>query len=79
MQLPVFKQSGGADPKRTVVPQIIRSTFEIAPKVTLDFTPTSRGNRAENNDMFKRLRQKMQNKGAKTKKEGGVSIQGGGR
>src|SRR5436190_16599940 len=81
MAVPVSKQFVGPDPKRTVIPQTIRSTFEIAPKATMDFTrvPASRGVRAENSDMFKRLRQKMQAKGAKTKKEGGVSIQGGGR
>lgn len=81
MQLPVLKQSGGPDPKRTVVPQIIRSTFEIAPRATLDLSSVSasRSGRAENSDMFKRLKQKMQTKTTKTKKEGGVSIQGGGR
>lgn len=83
MQLPVLKENklSGPDPKRTVIPQTIRSTFEIAPRATVDFAsvPASRGVRAENSDMFKRLRQKMQSKGTKTKKEGGVSIQGGGR
>ena len=81
MQLPVLKQSGGPDPKRTVVPQIIRSTFDIAPRATLDLSsvPASRTVRAENSDMFKRLKQKMQTKTTKAKKEGGVSIQGGGR
>jgi transcription factor SPN1 len=81
MQLPVTKNSAGPDPKRTVIPQTIRSTFEIAPRATVDLSsvPASRGVRAENTDMFKRLRQKMQSKGTKTKKEGGVSIQGGGR
>jgi transcription factor SPN1 len=81
MQLPVLKQSSGPDPKRTVIPQTIRSVFEIAPRATLDSSsvPGSRTVRAENSDMFKRLRQKMQTKVSKTKKEGGVSIQGGGR
>jgi transcription factor SPN1 len=81
MQLPVLKQTIGPDPKRTVVPQIIRSTFEIAPRATVDpaSVPPSRGVKAENSDMFKRLRQKMQTKSIKARKEGGVSIQGGGR
>lgn len=81
MQLPVLKQNGGPDPKRTVVPQIIRSTFEIAPRAHVDMSrvPASRGVRTENSDMFKRLRQKMQTKSTKSRKEGGVSIQGGGR
>jgi len=81
MQLPILKQTSGPDPKRTVVPQIIRSTFEIAPRAHVDLSgvPTSRVVRTENSDMFKRLRQKMQTKSTKTRKEGGVSIQGGGR
>jgi transcription factor SPN1 len=82
MALPVLKNSGGEDPRRTVMAHTIHSTFEIAPRATLDLSnvPAARGNRTENNDMFKRLRMKMQNaKIAKTKKEGAVSIQGGGR
>lgn len=81
MQLPVLKQAGGPDPKRTVVPQIIRSTFDIAPRTTLDLSnvSASRGVKAENSDMFKRLRQKVQNKTTKTRKEPTVSIQGGAR
>jgi transcription factor SPN1 len=82
MQLPILKQTNsGPDPKRTVVPQIIRSKFEIAPRAHVDLSsvPASRGARTENSDMFKRLRQKMQTKSTKTRKEGGVSIQGGGR
>ena len=81
MQLPVHKQTSGPDPRRTVIPQIIRSTFEIAPRAHVDTSsvPASRGVKAENSDMFKRLRQKMQTKPTKTRKEGGVSIQGVGR
>jgi len=81
MQLQIPKHSSGPDPKRTVVPQMIRSTFEIAPRahVNLSSVPASRVVRTENSDMFKRLRQKMQTKSTKSRKEGGVSIQGGGR
>jgi transcription factor SPN1 len=77
MQLPVLKQSNGEEPRRTVIPHTIHSTFEIAPRATLEI-PASRGVRTDN-DMFKRLKMKVQNKSVKAKKEGGVSIQGGGR
>jgi len=81
MQLPVLKNPSGEDPRRTVIPQQIHSTFEIAPKVQIDMSsvPASRGSRAENSDMYKRLKMKMQAKSAKPKKENAVSIQGGGR
>jgi hypothetical protein len=75
MQLPVFKQAG-EESRRTVIPHTIHSTFEIAPRATLEM-PASRGGRPENNDMFKRLKGKVQNKSLKAKKEGGVSINGG--
>lgn len=81
MQLPVFKNSGGEESKRTVVPRQIHSTFEIAPKTSLSSSsmPMPRGTRVESSDMFKRLKMKMQAKSAKGKKENAVSIQGGGR
>jgi len=81
MARPVHKDPSVENPRRTVIPQTIHSTFEIAPRATIDMSsvPASRGSKAENSDMYKRLRQKMLNKSAKTKKEGGVSIQGGGR
>lgn len=81
MALPVFKNPNLEESKRTVVPRRIHSTFEVAPKATLDMSnfPASRGVKAENNDIFKRLRQKIQAKTVKPKREGGVSIQGGGR
>jgi transcription factor SPN1 len=81
MARPVHKDPSVENPRRTVIPQTIHSTFEIAPRATIDFTsvPASRGSRTENSDMYKRLRQKMQSKSVKNKKEGGVSIQGGGR
>jgi transcription factor SPN1 len=77
MQLPVLKQSNGEEPRRTVIPHTIHSTFEIAPRATLEM-PASRGVRTDN-DMFKRLKMKVQSKSVKAKKEGGVSIQGGAR
>jgi transcription factor SPN1 len=79
MQLPVFKNTGGEDPKRTVVPRQIHSTFEIAPRVDMSSIPAMRGARAENTDMYKRLKMRMQAKSTKPKKENAVSIQGGGR
>ena len=81
MALNVPRRMDQQESRRTVVPQTIRSTFDIAPRTTLNpqTMPTQRGARSENSDMFKRLKQKIQNKAAKSKKEGGVSIQGGGR
>jgi transcription factor SPN1 len=81
MALPVHKDPSVENPRRTVIPQTIHSTFEIAPRATIDMSsvPASRGSRTENSDMYKRLRQKMLAKSAKTKKDTGVSIQGGGR
>ena len=81
MALPVLKNPTLEESRRTVVPRTIHSTFEIAPKATIDLSSVhaSRGVKAENSDMFKRLRQKVQAKAVKPKREGGVSIQGGGR
>jgi len=81
MALPVFKNPGGEDPKRTVVPRAIHSTFDIAPKAKIDHAalPARGSVKAENSEMFKRLKMKMQAGSAKVKKENGVSIQGGGR
>jgi len=78
MQLPVFKNTGGEDPKRTVVPRQIHSTFEIAPKTNISIS-SMRGTKAESSDMYKRLKMRMQAKSTKAKKENAVSIQGGGR
>jgi transcription factor SPN1 len=81
MQLSIPRRIDQQESRRTVVPQTIRSTFDIAPRTTLDAAsiPVQRGIRAENSDMFKRLKQKIQNKSAKKKQENRVSIQGGGR
>ena len=81
MQLKVPKKMDSQESRRTVVPQTIRSAFDIAPRTNLNSqnVPAQRGNRAENTDMYKRLKQKVQNKSAKVKRDGGVSIQGGGR
>ena len=81
MQLKVPRRMDSQESRRTVVPQTIRSAFDIAPRTNLNSQnlPAQKGNRAENSDMYKRLKQKVQNKSAKVKREGGVSIQGGGR
>ena len=81
MALPVFKNTGGADPKRTVIPQTIHSTFDIAPQSKIDRAPgpVARSVKVENTEMFKRLKMRMQIGSGKGKKENIVSIQGGGR
>jgi transcription factor SPN1 len=81
MAVNVPRRMDSQESRRTVVPQTIRSTFDIAPRTTLNpgNMPAPRGVRSENSDMFKRLKQKVQNKAVKSKKDGGVSIQGGGR
>jgi transcription factor SPN1 len=81
MALPVHKNPNQEESRRTVIPQQIHSTFEIAPRATLDLSrlPMSHTAKAENTDQYKRLRQKMQTKSLKTKKESAVKIQGGAR
>jgi transcription factor SPN1 len=81
MALPVFKNTGGEDPKRTVIPRTIHSTFEIAPVTTLSKTniAPARTTKVENTEMFKRLKMRMQIGSGKSKKENGVRIQGGAR
>lgn len=81
MQANIPRRMDQQESRRTVIPQTIRSTFEIAPKTNLnrENIPAQRGTRAENSDMFKRLKQKIQNKSAKAKRESGVRIQGSGR
>jgi len=81
MALPVFKNTGGEDSRRTVIPRTIHSTFEIAPQTKIDKTniPVARTQKVENTEMFKRLKMRMQIGSAKSKKENSVRIQGGSR
>lgn len=81
MALPVFKNAGGEDPKRTVIPRQIHSTFDIAPQTKIDRSnvQTARAVKVENTEMFKRLKMRMQIGSGKSKKENGVRIQGGAR
>ena len=64
MAIPVRKDPNQQESKRTVIPRQIHSTFDIAPKATLNMNsmPISRSSRAENNDQYKRLKMKMQGK-----------------
>lgn len=80
MAMPVLKRYATEESKRTVIPRAIHSTFSVAPKVNINlpYVSTSSNRRGEV-DTYKKLKQKLAAKASKPKREGGVSIQGGGR